>query len=226
MSEKKHVKTEKNVLEGNFRIAQNLRRMFAQNGVVVLNLVSSPGSGKTTMLVRTITDLFSDFRMAVIEGDQQTSRDTERISSAGVPVHQINTMSGCHLSAAMISKAVKEFDLKNLDVLFIENVGNLVCPAAFDIGEDFRVLILSVTEGEDKPLKYPNMFISSHIVLLNKIDLLSALNFQKDECLGFIKRITPNAKVFEISATSGGEGMKEWYRWLEDAVNLKKKQSE
>lgn len=221
MSESKVIQTEEGVFSLDEKLAEDLRLQFARSGVLVLNLVSSPGSGKTTLLERTISDLRPELRMGVIEGDQQTSRDADRIEKTGAAVHQINTLAGCHLDAAMIQKAIANFDLSRLDVLFIENVGNLVCPAAFDLGEDFRVLTLSVTEGEDKPLKYPAMFMSSQVVLVNKKDLVETLGFNMDECLGFIKRISPDALVFEVSARSG-EGMESWYTWLRAAVAGKK----
>jgi hydrogenase nickel incorporation protein HypB len=221
MSEVKRIQYAEGVFSLDEQQAKELRLKFAQSGVLVLNLVSSPGSGKTTLLERTITELNSELKMAVIEGDQQTSRDADRITKTGVPVHQINTISGCHLDADMVTKALEYFDLSELDVLFIENVGNLVCPAAFDLGEDFRVLILSVTEGEDKPLKYPNMFMTSHTVLVNKKDLVEMLEFNLDECLGYVRRINPNAAVFSLSARSG-EGMEHWYAWLKNAVATKK----
>lgn len=221
MSEVKRIQYAEGVFSLDEQEAGELRLKFAQSGVLVLNLVSSPGSGKTTLLERTITDLSPEFKMAVIEGDQQTSRDADRIARTGVAVHQINTISGCHLDAEMVTNALEYFDLNELDVLFIENVGNLVCPAAFDLGEDFRVLTLSVTEGEDKPLKYPNMFMSSHTILVNKKDLVETLGFNLDECLGYIHRINPGATVFDLSARSG-EGMKDWYAWLRNAAAAKK----
>jgi len=221
MTETKIIRATESVFRENDRLAKKIRQKFTQSGVLVLNLVSSPGSGKTTILERTAADLKSELKMGVIEGDQQTSRDAERIAKTGISSIQINTMSGCHLDAAMIAKAVDHFDLEDLDVLFIENVGNLVCPAAFDLGEDYRVLTLSVTEGEDKPIKYPNMFMTSHVVLINKTDLCSVLGFQMDECLGYVRRINSAAKVFELSARSG-EGMDEWYRWLREEVKAKK----
>jgi hydrogenase nickel incorporation protein HypB len=221
MPDTKIIQATESVFSENERKAKVLRRKFAKKSVLVLNLVSSPGSGKTTLLERTAYDLKNELKMGVIEGDQQTSRDAKRIAKTGVAVRQINTLSGCHLDAVMIDKALKSFNLENLDVLFIENVGNLVCPSEFDLGEDFRVLTLSVTEGEDKPLKYPNMFMSSHVILVNKTDLVSVLGFKMDECMGYIKRINPNAAVFQLSARSGA-GMKKWYRWLEEAISAKK----
>lgn len=212
--------TEEAVFSESNRRAQQLRKKFAESGVLVLNLVSSPGSGKTTILERTAMELNSEFRMGVIEGDQQTSNDADRIAKTGVAVQQINTISGCHLDAPMIEKALETFDLNNLDILFIENVGNLVCPAEFDLGEDYRVLPLSVTEGEDKPLKYPVMFLSADIVLVNKVDLVSVLGFNMDECHEYIKRINSKAIIFDVSARSD-EGMENWYNWLRECVRKK-----
>ena len=225
MPETKIIQATESVFSENERKARGLRRRFAKSGVLVLNLVSSPGSGKTTILERTATDLRSELKMGVIEGDQQTSRDADRIARTGILAQQINTLSGCHLDAPMVDKALAAFDLDNLDVLFIENVGNLVCPAEFDLGEDFRVLPLSVTEGEDKPIKYPTMFMTAHVILINKIDLVSILEFRMDECRGYINRINPKATVFELSARSG-EGMENWYNWLRNAVKVKKASKE
>ncbi|WP_094607529.1 Hydrogenase maturation factor HypB [Sporomusa silvacetica DSM 10669] len=221
MEESRIIQVTESIFSENERVAKVLRQKFADSGVLVLNLVSSPGSGKTTILERTAMDLKSELKMGVIEGDQQTSNDADRIARTGIFAQQINTMSGCHLDAPMIDKALRNFDLDNLDVLFIENVGNLVCPAEFDLGEDFRVLALSITEGEDKPIKYPLMFMSAQTILVNKIDLLSILGFKMEECSGYIKRINPNAMVFELSARSG-EGMENWYQWLRQAVQTKK----
>ena len=158
-------------------------------------------------------DLSGTLRFAVIEGDQQTDNDTQRIAATGVPVRQINTGAGCHLDAHMVMHATDGFDLDNLDVLLIENVGNLVCPAAFDLGEHHKVAVLSVTEGEDKPLKYPQMFRNSTVMLLNKTDLLPHLDFDLEQCKQYARRIHPDIIIFEVSARSG-EGMEAWYQWL------------
>ncbi|GAB4298229.1 MAG: hydrogenase nickel incorporation protein HypB [Desulfuromonadia bacterium] len=203
---------EMSVLEKNDRLAAENRRLFQSNGVLALNLVSSPGSGKTTLLERTLTDCADRFRCAVIEGDQQTDNDARRIAATGVPVKQINTGAGCHLDAHMVGHAMQEFSLDRLDILFIENVGNLVCPASFDLGEDAKVVVLSVTEGEDKPLKYPQMFHNSRLMLLNKIDLLPHLSFDLDRCVEYARRVNPYIDVIRVSARTG-EGMEEWYRW-------------
>ncbi len=214
----KTVAIETDVLAKNDRLAANNRALFAREGVFVLNLVSSPGSGKTTLLERTLRDLKGICRCAVIEGDQQTDNDARRIAATGVPVKQVNTGAGCHLDAHMVGHAVEEFDLSNLDVLFIENVGNLVCPATFDLGEHHKVVVLSITEGEDKPLKYPAMFHHADLMLLNKIDLLPHVEFDVERCRAFARQVNPAIRVFEISSRTG-QGMKPWYEWLTGSVN-------
>ena len=204
---------EEDILGKNNRLAGFNRALFREKGIFVLNLVSSPGSGKTTLLERTLCDLSGSFRFAVIEGDQQTDNDAQRIAATGVPVRQINTGAGCHLDAHMIMHGTDGFDLDNLDILMIENVGNLVCPAAFDLGEQHKVAVLSVTEGEDKPLKYPQMFRNSTVMLLNKTDLLPHLDFDVEKCKQYAQQVNPDIIIFEVSARSG-EGMQEWYQWL------------
>ncbi len=206
---------ESDILSKNNLLASGNRALFREKGIFTLNLVSSPGSGKTTLLERTLTDLRNSTRCAVIEGDQQTSNDADRIAATGVPVRQINTGAGCHLDAHMVSHALEEFDLENLNLLFVENVGNLVCPAAFDLGEDHKVVVLSVTEGEDKPLKYPQMFHNSTVMLLNKVDLLPYLEFDVTKCLEMARRVNPEIIIFQLSAKTG-QGMEEWYGWLKE----------
>jgi hydrogenase nickel incorporation protein HypB len=208
------IAVETDILAKNDRLAAANRRLFADKGIFVLNLVSSPGSGKTTILERTLRDLGGTIRSAVIEGDQQTDNDARRIAATGVPVRQINTGAGCHLDAHMVGHAMEELPLDAVDLLFIENVGNLVCPAAFDLGEAHKVVVLSVTEGEDKPLKYPQMFHAARVMLLNKIDLLPHLDFDVEKCLAMARRISPGIRIFQLSARTG-EGMKEWYQWLQ-----------
>ncbi|MFH1029107.1 MAG: hydrogenase nickel incorporation protein HypB [Pseudomonadota bacterium] len=207
------ISIEEDILSKNNRLASFNRALFRDKGIFVLNLVSSPGSGKTTLLERTLRDLSESFRFAVIEGDQQTDNDARRIAATGVPVRQINTGAGCHLDAHMVMHGTEGFDMDNLDILMIENVGNLVCPAAFDLGEDHKVAVLSVTEGEDKPLKYPQMFHNSTVMLLNKTDLLPHLDFDVEKCKQYARRVNPGIVIFEVSARSG-EGMQEWYQWL------------
>ena len=186
---------------------------MAELGVFALNLVSSPGSGKTTLLVKTIAALKGELPLAVIEGDQQTENDAARIRAAGAPAIQINTGKGCHLDAQMVAQAMQRLDLKEDSLLLIENVGNLVCPASFDLGEAHKVVILSVTEGEDKPLKYPDMFRAADLMLLNKCDLLPYLEFDADLAVDYARRINPELQVIRISASSG-EGMTAWLDWI------------
>jgi hydrogenase nickel incorporation protein HypB len=209
------IAVETDLLAKNRRFAEGNRQLFAARGLFVLNLVSSPGSGKTTILERTLRDLAGEIRSAVIEGDQQTDNDARRIAAAGVPVRQINTGAGCHLDAHMVGHAADHFDLENLDLLFIENVGNLVCPASFDLGEHHKVVVLSVTEGEDKPLKYPQMFHAADVMLLNKVDLLPHVDFDVARCREMARRVNPAITIFEVSSRSG-EGMGSWYDWLRE----------
>lgn len=211
------IEIEEDILGKNNRLAGFNRALFKEKGIFVLNLVSSPGSGKTTLLERTLSELSKKLRCAVIEGDQQTDNDAQRIAATGVPVRQINTGAGCHLDAHMIMHGTDGFDLDNLDLLLIENVGNLVCPAAFDLGEQHKVAVLSVTEGEDKPIKYPQMFHNSTVMLLNKTDLLPYLDFDIEVCKTYARRVNPEIVIFEVSAKSGA-GMDAWYQWLKDGV--------
>jgi hydrogenase nickel incorporation protein HypB len=214
MSPARIVQIEQDILGENDRFADGNRAFFAGRGILALNLVSSPGSGKTTLLVRTIDDLGGRMPLAVIEGDQQTSFDADRIRATGVPALQINTGKGCHLDAHMVGHGVERVDPVPGAVLFIENVGNLVCPAAFDLGEAHKVVMLSVTEGDDKPLKYPDMFHAADLMLLTKIDLLPHVPFEVDRCVEFARRINPAIEVIHLSATSG-EGLDAWYRWID-----------
>jgi len=204
---------EEDILAKNNRLASFNRALFKDKGIFVLNLVSSPGSGKTTLLERTLCDMTDKLRFAVIEGDQQTDNDAQRIAATGVPVRQINTGAGCHLDAHQVMHGTDGFDLDSLDVLMIENVGNLVCPASFDLGEHHKIVVLSVTEGEDKPLKYPQMFRNATVMLLNKTDLLPHLDFDVERCKAYARRVNPAITIFEVSARSG-EGMESWYQWL------------
>jgi len=204
---------EEDILAKNNRLAAVNRALFKEKGIFALNLVSSPGSGKTTLLERTLRDLSGKFRFSVIEGDQQTDNDARRIAATGVAVRQINTGAGCHLDAHQVMHGIDGFDLDHLDILMIENVGNLVCPASFDLGEHHKVAVLSTTEGEDKPLKYPQMFHNSTVMLLNKTDLLPYLDFDVEKCKQFARRINPAIIIFEVSARTG-EGMEAWYHWL------------
>jgi len=217
------IRIEEDLLARNNRLAEANRSLFRQHQLLVLNLVSSPGSGKTSILERTLTDLKDELGFAVLEGDQQTANDADRIAATGVPAHQINTGAGCHLDAHMVGHGVEHFDLAAADILMIENVGNLVCPASFDLGEDLKVAVLSVTEGEDKPLKYPHMFRAAQIMLINKIDLLPYLRFDLEQCKTFARQVNPQIRIFELSCQSGA-GMAEWYNWLRTNVADKQKQ--
>jgi hydrogenase nickel incorporation protein HypB len=205
------------ILARNNMLAAANRTLFMSKGIFALNLVSSPGSGKTTILERTLLDLAGKYCCAVIEGDQQTDNDAVRIAATGVPAVQINTGAGCHLDAHMVCHALEQFDLDNLDLLLMENVGNLVCPAEFDLGEHHKVVILSVTEGEDKPLKYPGMFSAADVMLLNKIDLLPHLDFDAAACKEFARRVNPGITIIEVSARSGA-GLDAWYGWLDRRI--------
>jgi hydrogenase nickel incorporation protein HypB len=207
------VQIERDILSKNDRLAAGNRSSLEERGILALNLVSSPGSGKTSLLVRTIAELKGKIAIVVIEGDQQTANDADRIRAAGVPALQINTGKGCHLDAAMVGRALEELAVADDSLLFIENVGNLVCPAAFDLGEAAKVVILSVTEGEDKPLKYPDMFRASRLMLLNKCDLLPHLTFDLEAVLENARRVNPAIEVIQVSAVTG-EGMNEWLAWL------------
>jgi len=207
------IKIERDILAKNNSHAAGNRNYFSAHHIFALNLVSSPGSGKTSLLVKTIAALKNTQAIAVIEGDQQTDNDAARIRAAGAPALQINTGKGCHLDASMVGQALQQLQVQDNSLLLIENVGNLVCPASFDLGEAHKVVILSVTEGEDKPLKYPYMFRAADLMLLNKCDLLPYLEFDVDLAISYAMRINPKLKVIRISATSG-EGMTEWLEWI------------
>ena len=211
------VELEKDILHQNQLGAERNRGFFEALNIFAMNLVSSPGSGKTLLLEKTIADLKGEIEFSVIEGDQQTTNDAARIHALNVPVLQINTGKGCHLDSEMIAKSLKELKPKQNSILMIENVGNLVCPAMFDLGENQRVVIISTTEGEDKPLKYPDMFYSSNICIINKIDLLPYLKFDVEKLKENTKKVNPNIQFFEVSATSG-EGMEAWYEFLRSKI--------
>lgn len=213
LSQARMVRIEQDILARNDAYAAENRRWLAEHGIFAVNLVSSPGSGKTTLLVQTIAALRGQVKVAVIEGDQQTSMDADRIRATGAPAIQVNTGKGCHLDAHMIAHAIERLNLPDDSLLMIENVGNLVCPAGFDLGEAHKVVILSVTEGEDKPLKYPDMFHAADLMLLNKVDLLPHLTFDVDKCIEYARRINPRLEVLELSAASG-QGMQAWLDWL------------
>lgn len=204
---------EQDILAKNDRLAQANRAWFDHHGILAVNLMSSPGAGKTTLLERTIRDVGTELALSVIEGDQETLLDAERIRATGRPVVQINTGSGCHLDADMLERGLGELEPPPHSVVLIENVGNLVCPALFDLGERAKVVIMSVTEGEDKPLKYPHMFRAAELMILNKIDLLPHVNFDAQRCAEHARRVNPELTVLPVSATRG-DGLDGWYSWL------------
>ncbi|MBP7512456.1 MAG: hydrogenase nickel incorporation protein HypB [Bacteroidia bacterium] len=214
---KKVVNIEKDVLHENNLLAERNRGFLEAKNIFALNLVSSPGSGKTTLLERTLTDLKGEIEFAVIEGDQQTTNDADRIHATGTKVTQINTGKGCHLDSHMVMHAIQGMKPKDNSVLFIENVGNLVCPAMFDLGENERVVIISVTEGDDKPLKYPDMFHSSNVCIINKIDLLPYVTFSMEKVKENALKINPELQIIELSCTSS-QGLENWYNWLRAKV--------
>jgi hydrogenase nickel incorporation protein HypB len=212
--QKKIINLNMDILSENNRLAERNRGYFEGKKVLCLNMVSSPGSGKTSILERTIRSLIPNHKIFVIEGDQQTTRDAERIEKSGAPAIQINTGSGCHLDAKMIHLALKKMEVENHAILFIENVGNLVCPAMFDLGEQKRVVVISVTEGDDKPLKYPYMFQTSNLCIINKTDLLPYVDFNVQTAMNNARQLSPDLQFILVSAKTG-EGMDEWYDWLE-----------
>ncbi len=207
------IRLEQDLLAKNHRLAERNRGWFAGRNVLALNLVSSPGAGKTTLLERTIRDLGDEIPIHVIEGDQATLNDAQRINATGCRVVQINTGTGCHLEADMLAHGLEQLDPPMNSLVMIENVGNLVCPALFDLGEHAKVVILSVTDGDDKPIKYPHMFRASQVMLLNKIDLLPHVHFNVDRCLDYARQMNPRLVCFQISATTG-EGLEQWYDWV------------
>ena len=226
-SGRREIRVVRRVLDVNDQLAQQNRAHFAAHGLFVLNVMSSPGSGKTTLLQKTIPQLLPDIRPAVIVGDICTTNDADRLAESGAPVVQINTDEfggDCHLAAHVVASAAEGIDLDAVDLLIVENVGNLVCPAEFDIGEDARAVVLSVTEGEDKPLKYPLMFRECEAAVLNKTDLLPYLDFDRREAVDNIRRIHPDMPVFELSAKSG-EGLEAWIGWIRSRVEAKLKRA-
>lgn len=211
------VEVRQNLLRKNDLLAQSLRERFAEAGVFVVSLVSSPGAGKTALLQRTLSELRVAHRVAALVGDLATDRDAERLRESGAPVRQITTGTVCHLDAQMVGTALADFDLSALDLMFFENVGNLVCPASFDLGEHVRVVLMSVTEGEDKPLKYPTIFNTADVVVVTKIDLAEAAGFNRDEALANIQRARPGVPVIETSDRTAG-GFANWFAWLDTAA--------
>lgn len=220
----REIKVVRRVLDVNEKMAEQNRKMFTEKGIFVLNVMSSPGSGKTMTLEKTLVRIAPQIKCAVIVGDICTTNDADRLAVSGVPVVQVNTDEfggDCHLAAHVIEKAAAGLDLDDIDLLIVENVGNLVCPAEFDIGEDARAVVLSVTEGEDKPVKYPLMFRQCEVALLNKVDLLPYLDYDKDKAIDYIHQVHPDMPIFEISAQTE-EGFEPWLEWLAGKVKQKK----
>jgi len=207
----------KNILDRNQNKANEVRNLLLLKKVLMVNIISSPGAGKTTLLERTCETLGEKFRIGVIEGDITTDRDAQRLKKYNIPIVVINTEGGCHLDSHSISKVLDSFDLDNLDVLFVENVGNLICPAQFDLGEDFKIALVSTTEGDDKPGKYPMLFREAKAVLLNKTDLIPYTNFKIDFFRDDLQKINAQIPLFEISCTKG-QGLSEWYMWIEEQI--------
>ncbi len=207
------VDVRQSVLTQNQRLAERNRGMFMAHKIKVLNLMSSPGSGKTSLIERTLQGVGDPRRIGVIVGDLATENDARRIREKGVPAIQISTGTACHLDAHMVHHALEKLNLDAMDILFIENVGNLVCPASFDLGEEARVVIMSVTEGEDKPLKYPVIFHDADLVVVNKMDLAETVGYQREQAMANIRKVAPGAEIIEVSAKTGS-GMENWYRWL------------
>ena len=208
-------------MESNDMIAEELKKLFTAHKILVLNLISSPGAGKTTVLERTLTELKNEFRMGVIEGDLKTDNDAKRVAATGAKAYQINTDGGCHLDGRMVRDALAHFDLNSLDILFIENVGNLVCPVEFDCGEDAKVALLSVAEGDDKPEKYPLLFNLARALVLNKVDLLPYVDFDMTRARNFATKLNKDLDIFEVSCRHG-QGLQAWYDWLRDKRAAKK----
>lgn len=208
------IAVQEKVLNENHRLAAELRRKFAEHGVFVLNFISSPGSGKTSLLERTLAVLPRDARVAVLTGDIQTDNDARRLARAGFPARQISTGGTCHLDARMIARALEDWPLADIDVLFIENVGNLVCPSSYDLGEHAKVVVLSVTEGEDKPLKYPSIFSKAELCIINKTDLLPYVSFDLQLARENVRKMHPGIDIIEVSCRTG-EGLQTWLNWIE-----------
>lgn len=212
------LQVQERILAKNDRLAERNRESFQSQGLFVLNLLSSPGSGKTALIERMIHEGGDRLHVGVIVGDLETDNDAQRLRRNGAPAVQITTGNACHLEAEMVAKAMKSLDIDELNLLMIENVGNLVCPAAYDLGEDLRVVLLSVTEGEDKPLKYPTMFKSAQVVIVNKIDLAEVVEFDREQAITNIQRIAPQAKIFEVSAKTG-QGLQAWISYLDHLMS-------
>ncbi len=216
------IKIMKNILDRNQNKADEVRNIMREKKVLMVNIISSPGAGKTTLLERTCQELSADYRIGIIEGDITTDRDAQRLKKYDIPIVVINTEGGCHLDSHSISKTLGSFDLDNIDVLFVENVGNLICPSQFDLGETFKLAIVSTTEGDDKPAKYPMLFREAKAVLMNKIDLIPYTNFNTENFKTDMRKLNPVIPVMEISCTRG-DGLKKWYDWISDEINVFKR---
>lgn len=212
-----HIDMKQPILAKNDNLAADLRKRFAEHHVFVLDILASPGSGKTSTILATIDALRDEFNIAVIEGDIASNVDAEKIKAQGIPAVQINTGGACHLESAMIKRAIDVLDLERLDLIIIENVGNLVCPTDFDLGENAKVMILSVPEGDDKPLKYPGVFQIAEAVILNKVDTMPVFNFNNEAFVESVTRLNPQAPIFPIAATTG-QGVEEWTSWLAEQI--------
>lgn len=208
----------KDVINRNNNIALENRELLKKTNTRLVNMISSPGAGKTTLLEKTLPILLKSLRIAIVEGDAYTSRDAERLQIFDIPIVQINTEGACHLDSNSISHALKQFNLNEIDVVLVENIGNLICPAHFDLGEEFRIAVLSTTEGDDKPIKYPMLFRDAKALVLNKIDLMPYIDFRKDELLSDVRKINPYITIFETSATKN-EGIEAWAGWLKNELS-------
>lgn len=214
------IKVMKNILDRNQNKANEVREILRGQKVLMINIISSPGAGKTTLLERTCEELGKKYRIAVVEGDITTDRDAQRLKKYNIPIVVINTEGGCHLDSHSISKVLGEFDLKNIDILFVENVGNLICPSQFDLGEEFKIAVVSTTEGDDKPGKYPMLFREAKAVLLNKIDLIPYTNFNFNNFRTDLDNINPQIPLFEVSCTKG-DGLGDWFEWIVEQISLR-----
>lgn len=206
---------ERRILSENDRIARELREMYTRNGTLCVNFISSPGSGKTALLERTLAGFDPQRKVAVLTGDIQTDNDARRLARYGFPVRQISTGGACHLDARMVQRGLEGWPMESIEVLFVENVGNLICPTSYDLGESARVVLLSVTEGEDKPLKYPATFYRADVMVLNKVDLLPYVSFDADLALRYAREVNPEITILKVSCTTGA-GFEDWYRWLQE----------
>jgi hydrogenase nickel incorporation protein HypB len=213
------IKIMKNILDRNQNKADEVRKILKDHKVLMINIISSPGAGKTTLLERTCEEIGKKYRIAVIEGDITTDRDAQRLKKYNIPIVVINTEGGCHLDSHSISKVLGEFDLKNIDILFVENVGNLICPSQFDLGEEFKIAVVSTTEGDDKPGKYPMLFREAKAVLLNKIDLIPYTNFSFNNFSADLNKINPHIPLFQVSCTKG-DGLEKWFEWISLQIGL------